>query len=323
MDTIINYLDNLFAPLPKSQQLEQLKEELLTNMEDKYHELKQAGKSENEAIGVVISEFGNIDEIIQEFDIDIEVKKEAIPLLTEKDVDMYIQTKQKTSKMIGIGVFLCILGSALLVLVLQLIEDGFLAGIAENTGELFGLIPLLVLVAIAVGIFIYSSMKIEKYRFIDQEGNFELSAQVRNALERKKDAYQPTFLTSMIIGVALCILSPIVLMVTQTLNENASSYGVVALLFFVAIAVYIFIYFGSTNDSYKKLLKVNEYSVQEKKENRIIGAVAVIVWPLAVCIFLISGFVFNQWHINWIVFLITGILFAMFCAAYSILSEKK
>ena len=38
-------------------------------MEDKYNELKSEGKSENEAIGIVISEFGNIDELINELDI--------------------------------------------------------------------------------------------------------------------------------------------------------------------------------------------------------------------------------------------------------------
>lgn len=32
-------------------------------MEDKYNELISDGKSDNEAIGIVISEFGNLDEL--------------------------------------------------------------------------------------------------------------------------------------------------------------------------------------------------------------------------------------------------------------------
>ncbi|MFQ7714954.1 MAG: permease prefix domain 1-containing protein [Agathobacter rectalis] len=32
-------------------------------MEDKYNELISEGKSDNEAIGIVISEFGNLDEL--------------------------------------------------------------------------------------------------------------------------------------------------------------------------------------------------------------------------------------------------------------------
>ncbi|MEQ6388509.1 hypothetical protein RZN22_04190 [Bacillaceae bacterium S4-13-58] len=44
MDTIINYLDNMFATLAKTKEVENLKQELLANMEDKYNELKESGK---------------------------------------------------------------------------------------------------------------------------------------------------------------------------------------------------------------------------------------------------------------------------------------
>ncbi len=39
MDTIRNYLDNMFRSLPKTSEMIRLKEEILTNMLDKYHEL--------------------------------------------------------------------------------------------------------------------------------------------------------------------------------------------------------------------------------------------------------------------------------------------
>lgn len=66
MDTIAAYLNNMFASLPRTEQTYNLKQDLLANMEEKYHELKKEGKSENEAVGIVISEFGNIDELIEE-----------------------------------------------------------------------------------------------------------------------------------------------------------------------------------------------------------------------------------------------------------------
>lgn len=68
----MNYLENMFASMPKSKQMQQLKDDLLVHMEDKYQELKRAGKSENEAIGVVIAEFGNMEEIMDEFGIDLD-----------------------------------------------------------------------------------------------------------------------------------------------------------------------------------------------------------------------------------------------------------
>ena len=66
METIQTYLENMFAAFPDNPETLRAKSELLAAMEDKYNELKNEGKSENEAIGIVISEFGNIDELMAE-----------------------------------------------------------------------------------------------------------------------------------------------------------------------------------------------------------------------------------------------------------------
>jgi len=42
METIKNYLDNIFANLPKTKEMERLKSEIYYNMEEKYNELKKA-----------------------------------------------------------------------------------------------------------------------------------------------------------------------------------------------------------------------------------------------------------------------------------------
>lgn len=41
----------------------------LRSWKDHYHELIEQGKSEHEAIGAVISEFGSIDELLQELQV--------------------------------------------------------------------------------------------------------------------------------------------------------------------------------------------------------------------------------------------------------------
>ena len=61
-------------------------------MEEKYRELKRSGKSENEAIGIVISEFGNINELIDELGITTDNNK----LIVDKDeVQAYQKRKEK------------------------------------------------------------------------------------------------------------------------------------------------------------------------------------------------------------------------------------
>lgn len=89
MNSIISYLDNVFANLPKTSEMEKLKLEMLSNMEDKYYELKEAGKSENEAIGIVISEFGNIDELLSELDIPLNEEKPSERQLSEEEVNLF------------------------------------------------------------------------------------------------------------------------------------------------------------------------------------------------------------------------------------------
>lgn len=65
METIRNYLNTMFAGLPDTPEVRRAYEELAAMMEDKYTELKEEGRSENEAVGTVISEFGNLEELAQ------------------------------------------------------------------------------------------------------------------------------------------------------------------------------------------------------------------------------------------------------------------
>lgn len=65
METIRNYLNAMFAGLPDTPEVRRAYEELAAMMEDKYTELMEEGLTENEAVGTVISEFGNLEELAQ------------------------------------------------------------------------------------------------------------------------------------------------------------------------------------------------------------------------------------------------------------------
>jgi len=69
MDTIKTYLDNVFAAFPKTERVQALKRDMLAGMEEKYLTLRQQGNSEYEAVGMVIANFGSIDEIASELGI--------------------------------------------------------------------------------------------------------------------------------------------------------------------------------------------------------------------------------------------------------------
>ena len=64
----------MFASMPNTPEVRKAKAELLQMMEDKYNELISEGTSENAAVGTVISEFGNLDELAESLSLTKEVE---------------------------------------------------------------------------------------------------------------------------------------------------------------------------------------------------------------------------------------------------------
>lgn len=62
METLRIYLNNMFRNLPDTAEVQRAKDELWQMMEDKYADLISDGMSENEAVGTIIAEFGNLDD---------------------------------------------------------------------------------------------------------------------------------------------------------------------------------------------------------------------------------------------------------------------
>ncbi|MGM0215937.1 hypothetical protein [Enterococcus sp. AZ109] len=63
MGALKKYIETIFAEFPKTADVLETKEELLTTMEDRYTSLCSAGRSEKVAIGIVIGEYGLVDEL--------------------------------------------------------------------------------------------------------------------------------------------------------------------------------------------------------------------------------------------------------------------
>lgn len=59
-------VNTLFQNAPNTKRANDLKDEIISNAEDKYEDLIKQGKNEQEALQTVIKEIGNIDELIEE-----------------------------------------------------------------------------------------------------------------------------------------------------------------------------------------------------------------------------------------------------------------
>jgi hypothetical protein len=325
METIRNYLETMFQGLPETEEIRRLKEELLANMEDKYQELKDQGNTENEAIGKVISEFGNIDELLREMDISFmqDEMPENYPLFNQYDIEEYVDRTAANSRSVALGVTLILIGVSSLVFLSTLFEGfAIMRWIPESVRDIVPILTFFVFLVPAVGMFVYSGMRMEQYKFID-EGQFMIPVAAQGYLNQKYQESKENQRIYVVIGVILCVLSPVAIFAGSIFGSNGSSYGVCVTLLIIAAAVFLFIVSGTPVEAYKKLLKIEEYSAVQKKKNKVVGAVASVVWPLVTAVFLIAGFVFGAWSSAWIIFPITGVLFGAFAAVCDAFTGKN
>lgn len=63
-DKIRQYIESVFREVPQSQRADNIKGEILQNLLDKYHDLRDEGKSEDEAYAVAISSGGDLSGIV-------------------------------------------------------------------------------------------------------------------------------------------------------------------------------------------------------------------------------------------------------------------
>ncbi len=230
MEAIREYLNNLFISLPETPEVLRAKAELLEMMEDKYEELIQEGKTEKEAIGTVISEFGNLEELAEELGIDIYLKKEtkdpetnteksgaeqknSEPAGAEKtrtvycwgleEARDYISYAWKHAEYIAIAVFLCICAPYVDCIMDGACAQGYISPMISN---IIGTSGLFVMVAVAVSLFCVASGlkkrygKLSRYCVLldEKAGRYVGQKQAKDSQRR---------LTMRIVGISLCILS--------------------------------------------------------------------------------------------------------------------
>lgn len=332
MDTIKNYLENMFLHLPNTPEVLRAKAELEDMMEDKYYELLEEGKTDNEAVGVVISEFGNLKELSKELGIgeivdQEEYKKENIyeKVVGREEAREYLKETKQFFKFIGVGTMLCIYSPIMLILLEAFMEAGFYGEKYLDKLEVCIGVPFLfIMIAIAVGIFIYHGMKYEKYDYLKKE-IFSLDIELEKDLKLELEEKKLSDVIKIIVGVVLCILSvlpPIILDEVTNGLEFVSVLSVVLLLFMVGIAVFLFITSGGEQSSYQVLLQEGDYTVSRKKGNKLADKIGAVYWPVITCIYLAWSFITMNWGFTWIIWPVAGVFFGVIAVICKLVEEN-
>ena len=199
METIKNYLESMFRGLPQTEKIMKAKSELLQMMEDKYTELIRSGKSENEAVGEVIQNFGNLDDLADDLGIeDILHQSKSLDQYRKKipfeDVIDYIDAKRKSILIRAAGIFLCIT-CVIFPIIIRVLNFRNTAG------------AILMFIAVGLGIvcITFSNSMLEEWRYINK-GPCSIDAVSIDFLKNKLRDFTPTYSVLSSVGVLLCIL---------------------------------------------------------------------------------------------------------------------
>lgn len=285
METIRTYLNNMFLSLPNTKEVQRAKSELLQMMEDKYSELKKEGKTENEAVGIVISEFGNLDEIAESLGIsgfvhpwknsdnaedlngaeneskaagEGENERESIDkaanMLTLDKAKQYIGLKLKNARMTALGVMLCIFSPCGPIFFDALGE--YMGEGAKDFMDGIGACFLLIMIAAAVSLFVIADNMLKDFKWVEKKRYVTDFATV-DYVEKERRDFHSKYTIYMSVGITLCILCVIPTIILDSFHagmvlEDISG-GIVLIL--VGVGVFFIVSANMTEDIYEKILK--------------------------------------------------------------------
>lgn len=238
---------------------------------------------------------------------------ESLPSMrrvTMEEANAFLSAKAATARPIALGVFLCILSPICLLMLAAMSErpnSGFTEGLAAG----LGLTVLLGMVAAAVAVFVSCGGKTSRFEYLEKE-IFETEYGVEGMAKARREQYRDTYNRRNLIGICLCVASPVSLFLGMAVFSTDTLCMVISLCLMLALAGVGVLFLVSTGiiwASYEKLLQEGDYSRAEKSRLTVTGAVSTVYWLTAVAVYLAWSFATDDWKRTWIVWPVAGVLF--------------
>ena len=246
----------------------------------------------------------------------------SVKRITLEQANDFLEWRKLASVQIAVGTFLCVI-AVIPLLILGAATEVSSYNISENVAAGVGLTVLFIIVAIAVAIFIFCGFKNAPFDFIDKEP-FETEYGVVGMVKERQKAYKNIYTKCNVIGVCICVLSPIPLLIgIFTEKDFFSVIMLVITMLLAGIGAVIFIISGVRWTSMQKLLKEGEFAPQEKRRGQIKERVSAVYWLSATAVYLGWSFWTNDWGISWIVWPLGGVLFAVVMCICDLLIDRE
>ena len=188
---------------------------------------------------------------------------------------------------------------------------------------LAGITMLFLLIAAAVAVFISCGFKSEPYKFLEKE-MFDTEYGVTGMVSERQKAYRPTYVRCNIIGIVLCVLSPVpVVAGAMTGDEFLTVVTVCVLLLLVAVGAAFLVAAGIRWSGMQKILQSGDYAPAEKKRSETENALSAAYWLIATAVYLAWSFSTGDWKNTWIVWPVAGVLYAAVLNLYRLFTKNR
>ena len=239
-------------------------------------------------------------------------------VVTMEEANDYLSTQRQSARTIALGVLLCVLCPALLILLGGLAEYG--GSISEGVAAAVGMTALFGLVAIGVALFIVTGIRTSRFNVWHTEG-FETAYGVSGMVKEKRRAQEHAYTVCLTVGIALCILAVLPLIVAGAIGASDLILTTFTSLLFpiIGVGVYLIVRVGIVRGSFTFLLNESEASEATKKQNKTEEALTSVYWCVAIAGYLTWSFLTGDWDKTWIVWPIAGVLFGAVSAIWRLI----
>ncbi len=232
---------------------------------------------------------------------------EPLRSVSMAEANRFLQMKVIEAGRVAIGVMLCIFSPIALMLLAAAQESGMVV-ISEMQAAGIGILVLMLMVGTAVGIFVYYSMKMKPWEFIEKEA-LETEYGVAGMVRERQERYSGAHTRYMVTGIVLCVVScvPIFISMIAGGGEFGTIVAVCLLLVMVGIGVMIIVRTSIVSEAMQALLEEGEFSRANKREERRNETIMGLYWMSATAIYLLISFLTGRWDMTWIVWPVAGV----------------
>lgn len=165
---------------------------------------------------------------------------------------------------------------------------------------------------------------ISEYKIVEITEDMAGGYGVEGIVNKRKDAYADIYRRNIVIGIALCVLGIVPLFIAVGMDKGDFAYVccVGILLIFIAVGTVFFVTSGMIWDSFNKLLQLDDYTREKKKNRRKYGFIAGVYWCVVTAIFLAFGFIFRDWGNVGLIWPVAGVLFGAVVIILNAMGKK-